>query len=71
METATPQNKKTADAERREARRKKTITLAELIQQLQALQKKVGPDVPVWHVEFGGITEISGAEEWEDGVVIE
>ncbi len=48
-----------------------TITLGALIQQLQELQKKLGPNAPVWHVEFGGITATGGAEEYEGGVAIE
>jgi hypothetical protein len=48
-----------------------TITLGALIQQLQELQKKLGPNAPVWHVEFGGITRTHGAEEYEGGVAIE
>jgi hypothetical protein len=48
-----------------------TITLGALIQQLLELQKKLGPNAPVWHVEFGGITATGGAEEYEDGVAIE
>ena len=48
-----------------------TITLGALIQQLLDLQKKLGPNAPVWHVEFGGITRTGGAEQYEDGVAIE
>jgi hypothetical protein len=48
-----------------------TITLDALIRQLEALRETLGGDAPVWHVEFGGITETGGAEEWEGGVVIE
>lgn len=48
-----------------------TITLGALIQQLKELQKKLGPNAPVWHVEFGGITATGGAEEYEGGVAIE
>ncbi len=48
-----------------------TITLDALIKQLQALRDTLGGAAPVWHVEFGGVTETGGAEEWEGGVVIE
>jgi hypothetical protein len=48
-----------------------TITLDALIKQLEALRETLGGDAPVWHVEFGGITETQGAEEWEGGVAIE
>ena len=48
-----------------------TITLGALIKQLEELQKTLGKNAPVWHVEFGGITGTRGAEEWEGGVVIE
>lgn len=48
-----------------------TITLGALIQQLQELQKTLGKNAPVWHVEFGGITQTNGAEEWQGGAVIE
>lgn len=48
-----------------------TITLGALIKQLQDLQKTLGKNAPVWHVEFGGITDTRGAEEWEGGVAIE
>ena len=47
-----------------------TITLDTLIEQLMTLRHSVGGDAPVWHTEFGGITETRGAEEWKGGVVI-
>ena len=47
-----------------------TITLDTLIDQLVKLRRRLGGDAPVWHVEFGGITETHGADEWEGGVVI-
>lgn len=54
-----------------EAHGRTTITLGALIEQLQELQKTLGFNAPVWHVEFGGITETGGAQEWKGGVVIE
>lgn len=52
-------------------RRRTTITLGALIQQLEDLQKTLGRNAPVWHVEMGGITATRGAEAWEGGVAIE
>ncbi len=66
METTMPEIKETVTVEGRT-----TITLAAFIKQLQELQKKLGPNAPVWHIEFGGITETGGAEEWKGGVAIE
>jgi hypothetical protein len=66
METTTVEMKDTVEVNGRT-----TITLGELIRQLQELQKKLGPNAPVWHVEFGGITATGGVEEWEGGVAIE
>ncbi len=66
METTTVEMKDTVEVNGRT-----TITLGELIRQLQELQKKLGPNAPVWHVEFGGITATGGAEEEDGGVVIE
>lgn len=51
--------------------RRTTITLGAFIKQLQELEKTLGYNAPVWHVEMGGITATRGAEEWEDGVAIE
>lgn len=48
-----------------------TITLGALITQLQELEKTLGKNAPVWHVEMGGITKTGGAEAWKGGVVIE
>ncbi len=49
----------------------KTIKVSELIAQLQAILKESG-DLPVFTVEFGGITDVEGAsvepfETWEKG----
>jgi hypothetical protein len=85
METNTPQTVKTKTPQTVKTKTPKkpkfqetvevdgwtTITLGALIQQLLELQKKLGPNAPVWHVEFGGITATGGAEEYEDGVAIE
>ncbi len=80
METTTPQTvrtkvpktpKKPKFQETVEVDGWTTITLGALLQQLQELQKKLGPNAPVWHVEFGGITRTGGAEEYEGGVAIE
>jgi hypothetical protein len=77
METTTPQTVKTKTPKKPkfqetvEVDGETTITLGALIRQLLELQKKLGPNAPVWHVEFGGITATGGAEEYEDGVAIE
>jgi hypothetical protein len=71
METNTPQTTITEIKDTVEVDGWTTITLGALIQQLLELQKKLGPNAPVWHVEFGGITATGGAEEYEDGVAIE
>jgi hypothetical protein len=71
METNTPQTSTTEIQETVEVDGWTTITLGALIQQLLELQKKLGPNAPVWHVEFGGITRTGGAEEYEGGVAIE
>jgi hypothetical protein len=77
METTTPQTVKTKAPKKPKFQETvevdgwTTITLGALIQQLLDLQKKLGPNAPVWHVEFGGITRTGGAEQYEDGVAIE
>ncbi len=70
-QTSTPETTTTEFQETVEVDGWTTITLGALIQQLLELQKKLGPNAPVWHVEFGGITATGGAEEYEDGVAIE
>ncbi len=48
-----------------------TLTLDTLIRKLSAFRSRLGGDAPVWHVEFGGVTEICKVEEWEGGVCID
>lgn len=52
------------------ARGRTTMTLDSVIEALQSLRKKLGGDVPVWHIESGGIEGTTCAEEWEGDVVI-
>ena len=47
-----------------------TIKLDAFIQKLQALREHLGGNAPVWHVEFGGLTETTDVEENDGGVCI-
>jgi hypothetical protein len=47
-----------------------TMTLDALIARLQELREEYDGDTPVWHVEFGGITELLNVSEDEEGIVL-
>ena len=47
-----------------------TIKLDAFIQKLQALREHMGGNAPVWHVEFGGLTETTDVQENDGSVCI-
>ena len=47
-----------------------TLTLQELIRQLERIKETVDPDAPVAHIEFGGLAPIKGVSVQNQAVVI-